>query len=276
MKSSWVFNSMSIFPFKTVRLYALTLSLLSSGGALLAQGATTFSSASPGQVVVSGTVPDDASKLLILTRLRDVYGADKVVDQISVGSVIMPPNWSAHVQKLITPDLQQINKGQLKIDGNVVSLRGEVANESQKQKIAGDMAGNLNPSYIVNNSLRIIASGQNVIDKTLANRTIEFESNKSYLMPGGQVILDEMLVTLLQFKSKHLEIIGHTDDSGLPASNLALSQARAETVKSYLTSKGMAPALITAFGAGATRPLFSNSTGEGRAKNRRIEFRLSQ
>lgn len=267
---------MRIFPIKTVRLYALTLSLLSSSSALLAQSTPTFSSAGPGQVVVSGTVPDDPSKLLILTRLRDVYGADKVVDQISVGAVVMPPNWSSYVQKLITPDLHQINKGQLKIDGNVVSVRGEVANESLKQKIVSDIASNLNPSYIVNNSLRIIASGQNVIDKTLANRTVEFESNKFYLTPGGQVILDEMLVTLLQFKSKHLEIIGHTDDSGLPASNLALSQARAETVKSYFASKGMNPSLITAFGAGATRPLFSNSTGEGRAKNRRIEFRLSQ
>ena len=89
-------------------------------------------SALPGQVVVTGTVPDDASKLSVLTKLREVYGADKVVDQISVGAVVMPPNWNTYVQKLISPNLKLINRGQFKVDGNVVSMRGEVSNEAQK------------------------------------------------------------------------------------------------------------------------------------------------
>ena len=47
----------------------------------------------PGQVLVSGTVPDEASKAAILARVREVYGAEKVVDQLSIGSVILPANW---------------------------------------------------------------------------------------------------------------------------------------------------------------------------------------
>jgi OmpA-OmpF porin, OOP family len=246
------------------------LPLLMGCGALWAQSAV------PGQVVISGTVPDDANKLAILTRLREVYGQDNVVDQMSVGAVVMPPNWNAYVQKLITPNLRLINKGQLKVDGNVVSVRGEVANEAQRQQIASDMAGSLSPSYIINNSLRINASDQEVIDQTLANRIVEFEVGRSELTPQGQAILDEMAASLLKLKSQKLEVIGHTDDRGLPANNLALSQARAEAVKAYFASKGLDPALISAFGAGATRPLMSNTTGEGRARNRRIEFRLSQ
>ena len=248
-------------------------------------GATPFSAqgtaplaatATPGQVVITGTVPDDASKLAILTKLREVYGPDRVVDQISVGAVVMPPNWNTYVQKLITPSLKLINRGQLKVDGNVVSMRGEVSNEAQKQQVASDVASNLNPSYVVNNGLRITASDQGVLDQTLANRVIEFETGKSYLTPRGKQILDEMAVALQKLKNQKVEVIGHTDDQGLRSSNVALSQARAEAVKSYFSAKGINTTLISASGAGPDRPVASNATGEGRARNRRIEFRLSQ
>ncbi len=89
-----------------------------------AQNTPTVATATPGQVLVTGTVPDDVSKLALLTRVREIYGADKVGDQLSVGAVVMPPNWTAYVQKLITPGLRQVNRGQLKVDGNVVSVRG--------------------------------------------------------------------------------------------------------------------------------------------------------
>lgn len=230
----------------------------------------------PGQVVVTGTVPDDASKLAILTKLREVYGADKVLDQISIGAVVMPPNWNNYVQKLITPNLKLINKGQFKIDGNVVSMRGEVINEAQKQQIASDAASSLNPSYVVNNGLRITAPDQGLLDQTLANRVIEFEAGKSYLTSNGQRILDEMAMTMNKIKGQKIEIIGHTDDQGLRASNIALSQARADAVKSYLRAKGVDTSLINTSGAGPDRPVASNTTGEGRGRNRRIEFRLSK
>ena len=234
------------------------------------------SAATPGQVVISGTVPDDVSKLALLTKLREVYGNERVIDQLSVGAVVVPPNWNTYVQKLIAPNLKLINRGQLKVDGNVVSMRGEVANEAQKQQIASDIASSLNPSYIVNNGLRVSATDQGVLDNTLANRVIEFEVGSSYLTPRGKQILDEMLVALQKLKGQKVEVIGHTDDQGLRASNVALSQARAETVRSYFSSKGLDAQLITASGVGPDRPMANNSTGEGRARNRRIEFRLAQ
>ena len=232
--------------------------------------------ATPGQVVISGTVPDDVSKLALLTKLREVYGNERVIDQLSVGAVVVPPNWNTYVQKLIAPNLKLINRGQLKVDGNVVSMRGEVANEAQKQQIASDIASSLNPSYIVNNGLRVSATDQGVLDNTLANRVIEFEVGSSFLTPRGKQILDEMLVALQKLKGQKVEVIGHTDDQGLRASNVALSQARAEAVKSYFSSKGLDAQLITASGVGPDRPMANNSTGEGRARNRRIEFRLAQ
>ena len=277
MKSSWVINQMNnSFKQLCVLFFGASIAL-QSVGTVFAQGSGQVATAStPGQVVITGTVPDDTSKLAILTKLREVYGADKVLDQISVGAVVMPPNWNTYVQKLITPTLKLVNRGQLKIDGNVVNLRGEVANEVQKQQIVSDIASNLNPSYIVNNGLRITASDQGALDQTLANRVVEFESGRSYLTPRGKQILDEMAAELQKLKSQKVEIIGHTDDQGLRSSNVSLSQARAEAVKSYFSEKGIDSKLVTTSGAGPDRPVASNATGEGRARNRRIEFRLSQ
>lgn len=258
-----------------MRLLLPVFLLFACGGAL-AQSAAPAPNVQPGQVLVTGTVPDEASKASVLARLREVYGADLVVDQISVGAVAVPANWNSYVQKLITPDLKQISRGQLKIDGSTVSLRGEVANEAQRQKIASAVATSLNPTYTVNNGLRVSAADQGILDKTLANRTIEFESGKATLTPAGKAILDEMTVAMLKLKERKVELIGHTDNQGLRATNQSLSQARAEAVEAYLSSHGIKEDLITASGQGQDRPIASNDSAEGRARNRRIEFRLAQ
>lgn len=230
----------------------------------------------PGQVLVTGAVPDEASKAAMLIHLRALYGAERVVDQLSIAPVSLPPNWNGYVQKLINPSLKLISKGEIKIDGTIVTLRGEVANEAQRQQIASDVATSLNPSYTVNNGLRVSAAEQNLLDATLARRIIEFESGKATLTPSGKVILDEMAAALQKVKGKKVAVIGHTDNTGLRENNLALSQARAEAVRLYLGDKGISQDMVMVSGQGPDRPVAENSSADGRARNRRIEFRIAQ
>ena len=227
-------------------------------------------------IVVAGTVADEASKASLLARLRAVYGAERVVDQLAIGRVAAPANWNDYVGRLIGPNLKMISRGQLKVDGNNVSLRGDVANETQRQQIAGDIASSLNPTYTVNNGLRVAASEQGVLDAALANRIIEFESGKAALTPAGMAILDQMSEALKQLKGIKVEVIGHTDNAGSRAGNLSLSQARAEAVKAYVASRGINGELIAVSGEGPDRPVADNRTIEGRARNRRIEFKVVQ
>ncbi|BAX59574.1 OmpA family protein [Burkholderia stabilis] len=232
--------------------------------------------AAPGQVVAGGKVPDEATKAAVLQKLRDTYGAANVVDQIEVGDVATPPNWSANVQKLLGAQLKQISKGQLKINGTQIEMKGEVHNEAQRQQLASDMANTLNPTYTIKNGLRVSASEQGVLDQTLANRTIEFETGSATLTPQGKLILDQMAAALSKMQNRTVDIIGHTDNSGNRTSNIALSQARADAVKGYLITKSIPPQQMTTTGVGPDQPIAPNDTADGRARNRRIEFRVGQ
>lgn len=243
-------------------------------GAAMAQSPAPSAALAP--IVVSGMLADEASKAVLLARLRQVFGSERVLDQISVGKVSAPPNWSDDLNKLVGPNLKLIRHGQLNMEGNAVGLRGDVVNEAQRQQIADGLATSLGSSYTVNNGVRVVASEQALLDTALANRTIEFESGKATLTEFGRAILDQMSVALFKLKDKKVALIGHTDNVGARASNLSLSQARAEAVKTYVSAKGIRSELIAVSGEGPDRPLADNRTADGRARNRRIEFKVEQ
>lgn len=247
--------------------------LLCCAGGAVAQAQTAVASqAAP--VVVSGTVPDEATRASLLARLREVYGAQRVVDQLALGSVVAPPQWSQHVQKIITPALQQVRHGQLQVHGQNVELRGEVGNELQRQQLASAMAEALHATYRVRNGLRVAASEQAQVDRVLGQRTIEFEPGSAVLRAEGVRILDEMAAALLRLPGRRVELIGHTDALGDRAANVSLSVARAQAVKSHLVARGVPGERLATSGVGPDQPVSDNTTEAGRARNRRIEFRV--
>lgn len=224
-------------------------------------------------VIASGAVPDEATKQVVLGKLRALYGAAAVVDRIEVdGSLIAPPNWREHVGNLLSPSLQQVSQGELSIAGNAVTISGQVGNEAARQQVASELSTSLNSTYAVTNRLR--AAKVNVLQATLANRIIEFESGSATLTSAGATILDEIVAAWAQVGSRPVQVIGHTDSAGPHEKNVALSYARASAVKSYLVSRGINATTITAQGAGPDQPVADNATPEGRARNRRIEFRV--
>lgn len=230
----------------------------------------------PAKVIASGTVPDEAARAAILGKLRDLYGAANVMDRLEVGGVVPPPNWTEYVTKLLNANLQQVHKGQMQVTGTQIAIKGNVANEALRQQVVSVMATSLNPTYTVDNGL-IVAGGsaQTVLDKTLSNRVVEFESGSANLTPVGRAILDEMAAAIKQIGTPKVQVIGHTDSSGNRLANVGLSLARANTVRAYLIEKGIPADSLSAVGSGPDLPVMTNDTAEGRAKNRRIEFRLA-
>jgi len=226
-------------------------------------------------VVVSGVVPDEATKAKLIGKVRELYG-DRVVDQLSIGSVIAPPNWAGNVQKILNNQLRLVTKGQLQVDGNVVRVRGVIANEAQRQQFVSQLATNLTSNYSIKDGLTVHSSDQVSLDRTLGNRIIEFDSGSSNLRESSRPILKEIAASIARVGGKVVEIVGHTDNEGSPNNNLILSRARAETVRQYLTELGIPPAQMTTVGMGASQPVASNEEVDGRRRNRRIEFRITQ
>ena len=101
-----------------------------------------------------------------------------------------------------------------------------------------------------------------------------FETGKATLQPGSYTVLDELVAYLQRKDDEKIELGGHTDNVGNAKSNLVLSEARANTVRAYLLTKGIDPLRVTAKGYGMTVPVASNKTAEGRAQNRRTEVRI--
>lgn len=242
---------------------------------MVAHAASSSDSAASDKVVVAGRVPDEAARAAVLERMREVFGAANVVDQLEVGGVVPPANWADNMKKILGPDLKQIHKGHLKVNGTQIELRGNVPNETVRQEVAGNMATALNPTYTINNGL--VASGgkaQSVLDGALSNRVVEFESGSAMLTPVGRAILDEMEAAIKKIGMPNIQLIGHTDAMGSRQANILLSLARADAVKQYLVAKGIPADSLVAVGAGPDHPVAANDTADGRAKNRRIEFKL--
>jgi outer membrane protein OmpA-like peptidoglycan-associated protein len=103
---------------------------------------------------------------------------------------------------------------------------------------------------------------------------IFFEFGKTELLPESFVELDKVSRFMREYNIKKIQISGHTDSEGSASYNQKLSEGRAKAVVDYLISTGVHPVSMESVGYGKTRPIDTNLTDEGRARNRRVEFML--
>lgn len=109
---------------------------------------------------------------------------------------------------------------------------------------------------------------------TEALEGVQFETGSAVLKPVSYAILDKVASVMKNNANYNLAISGHTDATGNEVANQKLSEKRAQACLSYLVTKGIAASRMNATGYGSTQPIIDNKTPEGRAKNRRVEFRV--
>lgn len=113
------------------------------------------------------------------------------------------------------------------------------------------------------------------IKVTLPENMVNFAFDSSELTEASKNNLDKLAQTLVSNTDTNINIYGYTDSKGSETYNQALSDKRANSVKKYLVSKGVADARMYVMGMGEQNPVATNDTPEGRAINRRVEFAIT-
>ncbi len=151
----------------------------------------------------------------------------------------------------------------LALQGN--ALQNEVQRRQEAEKRAAQAAADLARLASVKQETRGMVI-------TLSGAVL-FTSGKSELLPAAQIKLNDVAKALIdQDPDSTMVVEGHTDSQGTAASNQELSEKRAQAVRDYLVSRGIAADRVKSQGFGPTRPIGENGSAEGRANNRRVEI----
>ncbi|RPI14700.1 MAG: glycine zipper 2TM domain-containing protein [Lysobacterales bacterium] len=142
---------------------------------------------------------------------------------------------------------------------------GAVGNYQDKQeaKLRQQMAGT---------GVDVVRKGDNITLDMPGGVT--FATDSAQINPAFNPVLDKVSLTLKEFDQTVIQVAGHTDSTGSHAYNMQLSQRRADSVKAYLTQRGVPPQRLHTVGAGPDHPVADNSTPDGRAQNRRVEITI--
>ncbi|WP_019385013.1 OmpA family protein [Acinetobacter venetianus] len=104
--------------------------------------------------------------------------------------------------------------------------------------------------------------------------SITFDTNKSNIKPNFYGTLNKVAQVLAEDNKSAILVTGYTDNTGNDSINIPLSQARAQSVKTYLAGQGISSSRIDAQGMGSSNPIASNATAAGKEQNRRVEISI--
>lgn len=198
------------------------------------------------KITLEGVVGSEATKKAMLDAAIAKYGAGNVIDKLTVNADA---------------------KGDV-----AITLAGEVASEAVKST-RGVEAQAFYPGAKVDNQLVVAKAVANLASEVQCGDKIAVAANFATGSARLNPAMSKLLGAVVPCIKGPYEVSGHTDNVGGDAPNQALSERRAKTVAGFLASKGVDAKLLTSKGYGETAPMADNATEEGRAKNRRIEFK---
>ena len=125
------------------------------------------------------------------------------------------------------------------------------------------------------NELTIVPGSPRPSGRIRVDQSVLFAVDSAQIADADSTVLADLALLFKARPAWRLRIVGHTDSTGPAVHNLELSLQRAEAIRDALVDAGVSPDALTTEGAGATDPIASNDTAEGRAQNRRIEFEIT-
>ena len=234
-----------------------------------------------GQVTIDGRLASEAEKRRLIDALKAAFGADNIRDDISIDTTLAPAGWLDRLIALI-PDLKanglkfQFDGDRLKLDSSGLSEAERFA-LTEKFRIAFrdgpyEITGLWDRAMAALAGLKDGFSGGDLV-KALNLMNVYFATGSATITGDSMETLRAAADAIKRAPARtRIEAGGHTDNTGDAAANMTLSQQRAEAVVGKLRELGVADGMLSAKGYGQDKPVASNATEEGKAKNRRMEF----
>jgi outer membrane protein OmpA-like peptidoglycan-associated protein/uncharacterized protein YidB (DUF937 family) len=260
---------------------------------------------------VSGTVADDATKNSIFDMLKSIAGPDKVNGDILVDPSTKEATWLTKLSGIL-PALKEVPGAKLLLNGNDVTLDGDMEQgviDGLMGKLKSVFSGegfNINSLALPSatkavdevteavqgaeetvsdasesgaDAIKDMAASGSVTGESLVKALniagVNFATGSFNIAPSSMDVLRDAAEAIkLAPADTRIQVGGHTDNTGTSAINTKLSGQRAQVVVDALVGLGVDASMLSAKGFGDSQPVADNSSEEGRAQNRRMEFTL--
>jgi OOP family OmpA-OmpF porin len=226
------------------------------------------------ELEVSGELPSQEAVARVMSAAMDHFAPDKITSTLTVGDRVSDPSWLEAVLAL-TAEMAAADQGAIEASDKGVTLSGVVASTDTRTAIenrAKALLGNqrLNNQIIVKPPPEVKPEPAAVVELP----TLRFKHASTELTEDSKPLLDEIAGTLQGRPDLRIEVAAHTDSSGEEVLNVDLSERRTQAIVQYLVSRGINPNSLVQRSYGESQPVAENTTKEGRALNRRIEFKV--
>lgn len=234
----------------------------------------------PDVVTLSGVVPTPEMREAIATAAEARFAPRQIVVEARLAS-----GAPAGFEEAVIAGLQAASRlegGLVELNDLAVSVGGTAPYAGAVDRIESQLRDALPDGFRLTSNLTAKlaesevtpAVCQELLVAELGAGGIKFNEGAASIAPESEGRLDRLAAILQRCPSARIELGGYTDSDGTPQRNETLSRIRAQAVLDYLVAAGIAGDRLTAVGYGETNPIATNDTVEGRAANRRIEFKV--
>lgn len=239
-----------------------------------------------GSVTLDGDIPDETVRPRLTDAAQQLFPKARIVDQMKVVAAPAEP-WAA-VALHGLQNLARLTRGEAALAGKDLIVRGLADSEETAAVVRKAVASGVAEGFTGKDAIEVanrrqitiepIAEAdrcQDMMRQTASGGTINFARAKADLTSDSTQTLKELAQIANACPQFKIQIDGHTNSEGTDERNQRLSDRRARAVADFLSRNGVDPKRLTAVGYGASQPIADNATEAGRAKNRRIEFKVN-
>lgn len=222
-------------------------------------------------ISISGFLANQSEIDKVVSDVQRLFPSSQLDNQISVGSNIAE---EPRIKDLLEISVATPAQFSFTVENAELNYRTVVQSDNAKKQLAYKFGSVFD--QISATDVKIVAPRcQIAVNKILSSTKINFSIGNATISPSSEQTLQSLVQEISSCPDAEFEIQGHTDSSGTPEVNIQLSQRRAEAVLNRLVDLGLDRGKFEVVGYGARNPIADNDSREGRAQNRRIQFRVT-